>query len=232
LALGLVYVLGLWIIPSILAAYGIPPIVDPRELARHGNLHGLSLLVPSIPAAVGLLLFLKNATAGPLRSAITCEGRTTILWIFVLGFGGFLLMDHIGLAPFSWRGSDNSSIYYLNILFRSNAVLGIAAAEIHSDIIVPVIEEIVFRFGVLRWAQSRTGSIPAAVLLSALAFGAAHIDPGSVNPFGLAYQTTVTGLVYGILVILRGGSIAGAIALHASRNVAEFVTMLAVILRS
>lgn len=88
--------------------------------------------------------------------------------------------------------------------------LGWAATFVASVLVLPVIEEIVFRGWVLRAIERRVGTA-AALVLSAMIFSAFHLELWAA-PFHL-----VSGLVFG-LVALRTNSVGAAILIHVVAN--------------
>ena len=91
--------------------------------------------------------------------------------------------------------------------------VGWVATVVASVVVLPVIEELVFRGWVLRSIERRAGTA-AALVLSAILFSAFHAELWAA-PFHV-----VSGLVFG-LVALRTNSVAAAVLVHVVANATE-----------
>jgi membrane protease YdiL (CAAX protease family) len=99
-------------------------------------------------------------------------------------------------------------------------------------IVNPLIEEVVFRFGVLSVIRDRTGSDAAAVAGSALLFSAVHFGPSfQFTPVLAAHGVLlfIFALLLGTITTRRYGRIGMAVAAHVGRNLAEQVLLFAAV---
>jgi membrane protease YdiL (CAAX protease family) len=164
------------------AAWILNRIVSPGE----DPLALLRELLPTNPT-----LWLRDATF----ALGACCALLAVLSIAVLGAGA--------LRPGLMAGLElNSS----DFSFRNDLVeILIAVAA------MPLLEEFVFRAGLIGWLRRRRLPIPAAVAVSALFFALAHLQPGLVWARGLG------GLFMGWLYV-RTGRLAAPFLLHAATN--------------
>jgi len=81
-------------------------------------------------------------------------------------------------------------------------------------VLAPVMEELVFRAGLLEGLLRRGWRVGLAVALSALAFGLAHLATRSAGP---ALATVLPGVLLGV-VYARTRQVGPCIALHAAMN--------------
>lgn len=100
------------------------------------------------------------------------------------------------------------------------AYLGVAVS---AGLLAPLVEETIFR-GLLLRALLRRMQAPAAVLLSALLFGAVHIPDNLSAAAGLPAFTGL-GILLGAIAVSTG-SLAGPIFLHAGFNLATVALLL------
>jgi len=227
LLIGLVYFLSMIILPPLMQAMGVPQFPTAEYLADRGTVHALSIAFTGFPALAFLLLYLRFADAEFLKLQLSGENHRVLGAVFLGSLILFVFLDNVGVLPFTWRTMENGSLQYARILVDTRAVLGVVILGVSGVLITPVIEEAVFRFGVIQWTLRRTHAWSVSVGLSAVLFGLAHTTPFSQHNSRLAAETFAFGLFTGWCVFKRQGRIGIPIALHAAKNAAEFVGLIA-----
>lgn len=147
--------------------------------------------------------------------------NTKVLAAFTVASFGSVVLVLLGLWPWEFNrpGSDVGDLTAAFV--RSHLWLPIALHVISAAIVVPVCEEIAFRFGLLQTLLARGLSRGTALVLSSVVFGLAHWGALNVlEPWALrrVLFATLLGLVGGYLTLRDGGSVGRAIAIHAARN--------------
>lgn len=135
-------------------------------------------------------------------------------------------LNALNLWPFTWRWAGDPSAQYLRALVENHDWLAIAIWAGLVTVITPIIEEVVFRFGILRALARYTRSPWIGILGSSLLFGIAHLGywpiwqpdrPHLVN----ASWLVAFSVLLGWLTLRRQGNITPAIVIHSARNALE-----------
>jgi len=197
LLIGLVYFLSRFILPLFMEAMGVPQFPTAEYLAERGTIHALSIALTEFPALAFLILYLRFADAEFLKLQLKGESRRGLGAVFLVSLISFVLLDRSGVLPYTWRTGENDSLGYARILVDSRAVLGIVVLGISGFLITPVIEEVIFRFGVIQWTLRRTNAWSLSIGISAVLFGLAHMVPFSPAKPRLALETFAFGLLTG-----------------------------------
>jgi membrane protease YdiL (CAAX protease family) len=184
----------------------------------------LARLAPTLAACVAVLAM--AATAGVHKALRWRSARAGSVWkvvgVVVLAS---ILLDFTKVWPFAWKWRTAE-----NVRFASSLVIGgewpLVILQIFVlGLLAPVVEELVFRYGVLRvfWHASRRSSI--AVLGSGFVFGLAHWGPSWAATINAAW-VGVFGVFVGWLAVRRPRSLTLPIAAHATRNLLELGMLL------
>lgn len=140
-----------------------------------------------------------------------------------------LILNATRLWPFTWRWRTNGSVAKFAILARDAQLAAIALWAIHVVLLVPEIEKILFRFGVLSYFTSVTGKSWIGVLISAALFSNGHLGacpiwrPAAAHANNSAWLF-MASIVLGLVVVRRRGTLGLAIAIHVPRNATEFAS--------
>jgi membrane protease YdiL (CAAX protease family) len=223
LGFGLLYLTAIWFQPWIIQGMiGSSPITVDRVRAEGG----LLILAVSAIRLVGLalvLLLILLRPRGQLRAALRPERPTWLAGAACATVFVALLLDISDIWPFPWRSQFSQTADFFRSYRATNQLATYLLSLSLSGFASPLIEEVIFRFGVLqsvlRWTRSRI----VAVVVSSVLFGAMHLgypiwrpDPGSIRS---AIALTVFAAVLAILTLERRGRITGAIAIHVTYNV-------------
>ncbi len=206
---------------------------------------GLLFAIPSIENAIHeviglrawLFVMLRNLVpyVGLVVIAAYCVDRerrrallrvlgplnTKVLSAFVVASIASVVLVVLGLWPWEFNrpGADLGDL--IASFVRSNLWFPIVLHVINAVILVPVCEEIAFRFGLVQALLSRGLSPLAAMVISSVLFGLAHWGAWNVvEPWAIQRVIFATGmgLICAHLTLRDGGVIGRAIAVHAARN--------------
>lgn len=132
-------------------------------------------------------------------------------------------MDRFGLWPWVWRSSPGAASFTATLLTRQ-AWIALVLVFLTLGVVNPILEEVIFRYGVLRWFSALGHSKTVGVLASSALFSAVHFGPR----FRFSPADAVPGValfLFGVLlgvVTLRGkGRITVAASIHCGRNLVE-----------
>lgn len=224
---GLLYVVIRLMTPRLLAqVYGLPSVVPLRVAGEHGTaLQGvdLSLLIPPLVLILVAVARSDSTVTEALRFRI---GKTIKVASIVVLLS--ILLNAVGLWQFTWRWTSTPDVAYA--LLAHSKWLAIAMWGVTGVILVPLIEETIFRFGVLRVVWSLTGSRVASVVMSAVLFTAGHWGTIGEHPNGFRMANMIWlffgSVLVGGLTLRDKGNLSLALTAHATRNAIEFATLL------
>jgi membrane protease YdiL (CAAX protease family) len=178
-----------------------------------------------------ILLLIRWRPSGSLRTALRPESWGWNIGAIVSTVIVRIFLNNVGAWPFRWRWNDDNT-RVVQMFFNN----GQGAAHVFfllAHAIAPaVIEEVVFRFGLLQVLKQWTGSGALAVIVSAILFGAMHLGyfpwaPGEATEYTWnSIAAASLGLVLGALALRRGGRISGPIVIHATVNLVDMATLL------
>ena len=210
------------------ALYGTSSL-EANDIALRGNeivARGMVLaLVPFAILAIGLL----RARDGDLALALRLRPVRWIIIAFALSCASFTALNAINLWPFTWRYASRDTLLWVRTMLSGGQVFGVYANALSNVLVIPIVEEVAFRFGVLRLVVWVTGSVPWAIFLSAVLFGFLHLgDLDSIDPSHLNNSIWLFGLsiLLGFLVARSSGRLGVAIAIHSARNFVEMALLL------
>jgi membrane protease YdiL (CAAX protease family) len=141
-------------------------------------------------------------------------------------------LNAVNLWPFTWRWAGDPSAAYIGALVENHSWLAIGIWAGIVAVITPIIEEVVFRFGVLRVVARYTRSPWMGILGSSLLFGVAHLGYWPIWYPDLQHLVNASWLVVfsvllGWVTLRRQGNITLAIAVHSARNTLELGLLIA-----
>lgn len=189
------------------------------------------LLLFASPLIVGALVILSAAHSrlrnGPLSRALTIDPPLFFI-CFVGSVVVSVLLSLTSLWPFSFASPLSNSREIASIIVHHRQVgaglLWLAVATM----VVPLLEEILYRFGLLNLLEHFTGSAKVAVVGSSILFGLAHLS--FVDPLGrrTAVFATLMGLISALLARKSGGNLTCSIAIHCGRNSIELFLLFSI----
>lgn len=227
LFIGAVYlVTTVWREHILAVIFHIPTAITLDELYTRGLQHQLGNALVKIPGFILLVLLWFLCPSGRLRQSLRLPRVRTAVFAVIATFVLSNVASSLNLWPFAWRWLGDTTAVYASTLLESRQWLAISLWLLVSVIVVPVIEEIVFRFGILRAVRSATGSDFASVFVSAFLFGLGHV--GFVTTLSLTERQIVDvagafvfGLILGLITVQKNGDVGLPIVVHSVRNLTE-----------
>lgn len=144
-----------------------------------------------------------------------------------------LILNAIALWPFTWRWTNNGIAIYAVTLVRDSHWFTLVTWGVAGVLVVPFVEEIIFRIGILRLATRLTGRPAVGVMISASLFAAGHLG-NVVHPTTSSLVNSawlfVASIVIGHLTVKNDGRIQIALTVHFARNALEFLTLVGTVL--
>ena len=228
LALILVFVTFLvFIIIPIISYFGIPPSVQTDQIDNISDsirsLFGIIFLFIQLVLVVALFIlvpiswyhFVNRVNLKQMLSNLKLRkkgideailwGTITMIFAFVIIIAIGVVMMYIGFDP-----TESSNIPELESYFSLPLMLILITFQ-------PIGEEIFFRGFLLDKINSIVGK-EAAIIITALLFGFAHLSFGNVYP---AFMTAVVGLLLAFLII-KTKNLYSAITAHILFNLVSF----------
>jgi membrane protease YdiL (CAAX protease family) len=143
-----------------------------------------------------------------------------------------LALNALNLWPFAWRWATDPTADYIRVLLGNGSWLAIGIWAALVAVITPIIEEVAFRFGVLRALARYTRSPWKGVLGSSLLFGITHLGYWPIWHADVQHLVNASWLfafsvLLGWLTLRRQGNITLAIAVHSTRNALELGLLIA-----
>ena len=181
LVVGILYVALTYWMPTIVSQFGLSAVATDATWAREGSRR---LLIGCLGQGMLLTAVLGYSRVAPedglVRSIQVCD------WRRFLGAAFIATVISISLAaahlwPWTWQWPPYSALRILGALRHGAQVLGVLSWFVSTVVIIPVLEEIIFRFSILQGVWSITGSPVMGILASASLFALAHLG-GSFHP--------------------------------------------------
>src|SRR5581483_3723179 len=172
-----------------------PPTTSLATLKVHGakitfaltatRLFGLALVLLLIRVKSNVVLRASLRPETPRDFAIQIPKRRTASWradahgsspfawlaaVFVITAICSILLDDFDVYPFPWRWQYDQSVEFVRAYAETGHALALVYFLVVSAVASPIIEEVIFRFGLLRAIRAWSGSSIVAVLASALVF--------------------------------------------------------------
>jgi membrane protease YdiL (CAAX protease family) len=234
LGVGLVYIafinLREWLIQSV-AGYPLPLTSD--YVAQHGTPIMLARFALELSILILLAAIWGRAPKGALRAALRSDTAATTAGVATATAIVLFVLNNLDIWPFTWRWEGDSARPFVFALVEGGQHIGVLLWCTIVAVVIPLVEEVLFRFGVLRWASRWLGSNAAGVVLSSLLFGAIHTGPLPPNRAHLTQALGSFGfaVVLSIMTVRNNGRIASAVAAHITKNSLEVATLLGLGLR-
>jgi membrane protease YdiL (CAAX protease family) len=243
---------AVWLIAVVFDQYTVrflagPPTASLVTLKAHGASITLALTATRLFGLALVLLLIRVKSNVELRAslrpkasqdhAIQIPKRRVPSWradahrsppfgwlaaIFVITAICSTLLNNFDVYPFPWRWQYDQSVGFVRAYAETGHALALVFLLLVSAVASPIIEEVIFRFGLLRAIRAWSGSSIVAVLGTALVFGAAHLGypfwRPTVGDIHNACGAAGLGLVLGTVVVRSNGRLTGAIAIHSANN--------------
>lgn len=205
-------------------------------LREHAVRYFLADLLVRAPALCIAIAVTSVSKTGSLREALrTSQAHGSWTWkAAILTVVLSLVLNTTGLWPFSWRWATSSTGPTARVLLQAGQVGSLVLWTVVSVAVIPLTEECIFRFGLLRALSAATRSSAAGVVLTAAIFAIGHLgylpsgqlDSQHVNGAVWAF---VMSLILGWITVSRNGEIRTAAAVHATRNALELTVLMLVL---
>jgi membrane protease YdiL (CAAX protease family) len=119
---------------------------------------------------------------------------------------------------------------YAQLLLHQHQVLALVVWALTSVMIVPVLEEAIFRVGLLRLLGSSARSPRFGIFASSILFGAAHLGTPFWQPDAAhlvnAFWLFVGSLIIAYTTLRNAWNVSVALGSHVARNAIEFTLLL------
>jgi len=195
-------------------------------LSKHAlrvQLLSLALLLPAV-----LLLGLDTGRPRSLVRASLKVHRRLFVFGFVVALAVSFVLNALGAWPFTWRWPGSTATPYARVLLEHSQFSAICIWAVTSVLIIPVLEEAVFRVGVLRGLAAWTGSPRLAIIASSLLFGTLHLGtfwrPDTAHLVN-SFWIFAASLVVGHTTVRDAGNASVALGSHVARNAIEFTLL-------
>jgi hypothetical protein len=230
--IALSYFVGAWWGDRILIEVGMPTLRTAYDVSYFGALSVVRQMLPFGPsvflAVVGARRFSWRARLGQCR----IHGyRTLVVSLLVSALASWIL-DHWGIWPWHWRLDLQSNLLFVGSLLSGKQYAALVMWALSIGVMLPVLEELIFRFGILQYIRHKTGSTKVAVMLSAGLFSVAHLGPGvplSADNIRNALGALGFGLIVGYIAGSGGSpSLRAAAGAHIGRSLLEVCTLISV----
>jgi membrane protease YdiL (CAAX protease family) len=198
----------------------------------------------SKPVLVGVLVRLPSLAAilyawaqrdnADIRAALKGETLGKLAAVVLGTVIVTILLNNSILWPFSWRWPGDSSLAYMNTLIVKGNWSAIGLWLILAVGITPVLEEIVFRFGLLQLLWRASSSVVAAVVGSSLIFGILHLGylpPDRAHVIN-AFWVFVFSNLLGFVTVRKNGNIRIALVVHTTFNLVTWLFLVVAAQRS
>jgi uncharacterized protein len=190
-----------------------------RAPARYNGLNGLAFAIfPTFITAAGVAVRarLRGLTAADLGLVRPRTWRPVVIaWLVAISAGP---LTHFGSALLASSSTTTSELILAPLSAPRSGLGGIALFALVIAVLVPIVEEVIFRGLVHRTVRTRWPLVPSAIL-SGIVFAAVHLDATTLVPLFMV------GFVFA-WSYERSGSLWGSIVPHGGLNA---LTLLAVL---
>lgn len=141
-------------------------------------------------------------------------------WLTAAVAGGLsYALGVTGAWPWTWASTSPDTLSIVTQFVVTRSYLSLALWGVGAVLLVPIVLELVFRYGLLEFLRRRGVGDGVAIALSSIAFGATFLAPWATAPAAAlrhALLATVLGAALGVLVIRakRGGGLGLVILAH------------------
>ena len=202
---------------------------DPTSWVEQGNSIWLVLLVGNVVCLVPVLSWAHLHRDGALFQALRPWSIRRALRIGAWSLVLFISLAGLHLWPWTWQWAPNSALVAAKLLEAGGQYRALLYWFLSNCLIVPVIEEVGFRFGVVRTVVSMGGTPVHAIVASAMLFSLAHLG-GNLHPDRAHLVNSAWMLVFGgvtgAMFVRNSWELEAPIVAHVCRNTLEFVTLL------
>jgi membrane protease YdiL (CAAX protease family) len=207
----------------ILGVFGIPSQVSPDYLRHFGGVHVVASLALRVPAIAVIGIIWVRCPKSRFRASLKMESARVVTRTVVVTVALSFVLNLFGVWPFMWRWASDSTSAYVGVLVSTGQSLAILLWILTAVVVGPVLEELVFRFGVLQAVRDWTGSRAKAVIISSAIFALGHLGylPPDFPHIANASWLFAASLVLGSITLGRAGRIGVSLAAHAARNALE-----------
>lgn len=207
------------------SVFGIPREVSYSNLSQAVWLHQLvGTTLGLFPALLFSMLLLRPSS--PLRSAMRGI-NVRLAAVLVAAASISVLLNLLSLWPFTWTSPANSTPIHVANLWGHHHWFGLGLLAIRTVVFVPFVEEVIFRFALLRMVARRTNSVHAGIYFSAALFAILHISPtGDLVAFLNGIWLFIFSVIFGYIAAGPQGSILPGLVAHIGRNGTELVALL------
>jgi membrane protease YdiL (CAAX protease family) len=228
IGVGLLYLVSSWFSPQIVGLFGVPFYASDEYLRLHSTSHVFALALLRLPACLLLAAGSASVLARPLLASLADHWRPCAAAALASCFTAWIL-DALHIWPWIWRTPGSPGLGYVELLWQEKDVEGLGIYISIWVVANPFLEEVLFRFGILRILNKITRRPRVAAVGSAVAFAIAHFGsgiPSAKSEIVHAVGLFTMGLVLALLTQWRQGRLGVAISVHCARNGLEFISML------
>ena len=223
--IGILYLVVLYWNPVFVFWAGIRAQPTVREWQVDGSERLLLTYIPQALLLVILLLFARASQSSFFKACVRMPSGREWLHFGLSTAVCSLLLAIVRLWPWTWQWPPHNALHLADALITGHQYSGILLWALATTAMIPMLEEMVFRFGVLRLFAEIAGSPSVGVIVSSALFGAAHLG-GSLRPdqphLTNALWLFLASLLLGWITVRKGGQLGPAMVAHASRNIVEF----------
>lgn len=226
LVAGLLYVLAVWFRPYWQNLLGVPSPMTVAYLREHSSRVSVTWLVLRLPAMACLAV--ASAKCRELRVAAIDTPRLVIFGAAVGGAATFVL-GFTQIWPWTWTFPGNPGKIYTYVILEQSQWSHIATLFLMGSFIDPFIEEVMFRFSVLRIALAKTGNAGVAVIVSSIAFAVVHLGPAFNLTSYIVWHSLwifILSNILGWMTLRRRGHISVAWAVHGAVNAVNLASLI------
>jgi membrane protease YdiL (CAAX protease family) len=192
------------------------------------QLYSFGILLPAIA-----LLCVEALRADSLVRRSFNIRRRSFAYAFVAVLFVSLVLNWANLWPFTWRWTSSTTGAYAQLLVQQHEMLAIAMWAVTGIAVIPVLEEAVFRVGVLRGLSQWTTSSRFGIFASSLLFAAGHLGGPFWRPDAAhlvnSFWIFAGSLIIAFTTVRDAGNVSIALGSHVARNTIEFVLLLVAI---
>jgi membrane protease YdiL (CAAX protease family) len=223
LVAGALYLSAILLRDWILRVFGIPSEVSADYLQHFGRLHVAASLALRLPALAVIGIVWARYPNSRLRASLAMESAGVLTRTVALTVVISFVLNLFGAWPFMWRWASDPTRSYIGVLVTSAQWSAVLLWVLTAVFVGPLIEELVFRFGVLQAVRDWTGSSAKAVTISSTIFALGHLGylppdfPHVVN----ATWLFAASMVLGSITLRLAGRLGVSLAAHAARNTLE-----------
>ena len=229
LLVSLTYAVGSWWGDKLLWALGLPPYRTANDLWAHGL---LSIGRQELPAAPAVCLSLAAAYRYGWSRRLGLTGSRnfrTLAASALVSAGISLVLDGVGLWPWRWKENPRSNLLFVGTLLTGHQWAGLGVWCVSLVVVLPVLEELVFRCALLQLLLRSIGSVHWAVWLGAGIFAMAHLGPGAAlsQPSLLnVFWAFWFGIAVGYATVRSSNRLSIAVGAHCGRAFIELLSLL------